>query len=1061
MVPEWYHIGDSQRGRRVVLSDGSGKITTVSKQNFNLVRSAVLKATPELSKDQLVAVQHRGSPLVIQGGPGTGKTTVLIEAALARINGGQNPDSILLLTFGRERASELRDAIALRTTKTMFEPLARTFHSLAFSIVKMKAHRDDPEPILLSGPEQESYIKELLKGDIEDGYKEWPEDLHAALTTNGFARELRDLILRASERGINPKQLEALGKSEGEKYWFVAAKFWNRYINSMVMRELGAADAKLRIDPSELVSRAALHLNNHPEVLANLRARFTTIMVDEFQESDPAQRALLSMLVGSEVIICVDADSTVGRFRGADPDGLSVALEPYRAKEIILNSAFRSGSVIFDVGLEFAKKMTGSHTTRKRSCGAENVGSATVHRFRSGAEEAAFIAHQFRSAHLRDGISYSNMSVILRSPGLTTSALRRAFSQVGIPVASELQALAGNPAIEPFLLLARVAVNAQPLNLDTAERLLMSEFGGADSISLRRIRRALIATRADGDERSGTQLLLDAISDGEISIQGADSIQQVHNLLEKARAVARNKTALADDLLWTIWDNAKTAEQIKLSTAWRNQSLRPGVRGAAADRDLDAMMQLFESAGRYSERFPLSGPAAFIAEIATEDIAGDVIVAKGVRPEFVEILTVHSAKGREWDVVAIAGLQEGTWPNLKQRSSLLGAERLVERQRNPKTPRDQLDAMAAGGLLHDEMRLFHVALTRAKQSLFVTAVQRDDEEPSKFFEDIELLVKKTDGQDFIFTEVPRPITAPALVAELRAQLHGEKAREAAALLKAMSAQGIYLADPKSWIGSVPLSTDKPVIDADKEVVVSPSGAESFVECGVKWFLQNNGGTDGDSTAQVLGSAIHAFAAKMVQESGTTKEELIANLESSWKLIDPERGWVSASHLESAVTMLEKFVEYHVKTVRTVVDAELRFDIKLGRARIKGSVDRLEVEADGSLYIIDFKTGGTAISYEEAKDNLQLASYQVGITEGGFIQGTKSAGAELVYLGSKNKEAAKRPQYGVDIEATIKQLNEIGEGMGAATFLATINKRCSGCPVRKSCPVQSDGRTVIS
>jgi superfamily I DNA/RNA helicase len=145
------------------------------------------------------------------------------------------------------------------------------------------------------------------------------------------------------------------------------------------------------------------------------------------------------------------------------------------------------------------------------------------------------------------------------------------------------------------------------------------------------------------------------------------------------------------------------------------------------------MMQLFESAARYSERFPLSGPGAFIAEIATEDIAGDVITAKGVRPDFVEILTVHSAKGREWDLVAIAGLQEGAWPNLKQRSSLLGAERLVERKRNPDIVRDQLDVIAASGLLQDEERLFHVALTRAKQALFVTAVQRDDEEPSHFF----------------------------------------------------------------------------------------------------------------------------------------------------------------------------------------------------------------------------------------------------------------------------------------------------------------------------------------
>jgi RecB family exonuclease len=207
--------------------------------------------------------------------------------------------------------------------------------------------------------------------------------------------------------------------------------------------------------------------------------------------------------------------------------------------------------------------------------------------------------------------------------------------------------------------------------------------------------------------------------------------------------------------------------------------------------------------------------------------------------------------------------------------------------------------------------------------------------------------------------------------------------------------------------------------------------------------------------------IHAFAAKMVQEPGTSKEDLIAKLESSWKLIDPDSGWVSASHCESAVTMLEKFVAYHTKTTRTVVDAEMRFDISLGRARIKGSVDRLEVEADGSLFIIDFKTGSNVIKVEEAKENLQLASYQVGIAEGGFTQGRISAGAELVYLGTDAAKATIRSQQTVDVEATKTKLNEIADGMGAATFFATINKRCKGCPVRKSCPVQSDGRTVIS
>jgi hypothetical protein len=99
-------------------------------------------------------------------------------------------------------------------------------------------------------------------------------------------------------------------------------------------------------------------------------------------------------------------------------------------------------------------------------------------------------------------------------------------------------------------LLARVAIGAQPLNLDVAERLLLSEFGGADSISLRRIRRAMIIARPEGDERSGTQMLLDAIVDGELFIEGADSVKRVHTLLKGAKSIARKKSALADELLW-------------------------------------------------------------------------------------------------------------------------------------------------------------------------------------------------------------------------------------------------------------------------------------------------------------------------------------------------------------------------------------------------------------------------------------------------------------------------------------------------------------------------------
>jgi superfamily I DNA/RNA helicase/RecB family exonuclease len=1043
--------------------------------SIKLTRSPLAPTPIDLDAQQLQAVAHRGTPLLIAGGPGTGKTSVLIAAALSRISAGQDPDSILLLTYGRQRASELRDAIALRTTSTMNEPLARTFHSLAYSILKMNSGDSYHEPILLSGPEQENFIEQLLQGDVEDGYRQWPDDLHDGadkkgnpLLTQGFIRELRDLIMRANERGITPDQLAQRGKNVGEKYWAPAADFWKRYKQVMAIREDAAGDAKMRIDPSELISVTIAHLLANEPLRAQLQARFKTIMVDEFQESDPAQRALLALLTGSDLVIAYDADSAVGRFRGADPDGLKGEVEKHLAKgatQILLTNSYRSRPEIFEIGRSVVSQFRAPSPTRQRNCTyaekpvLDNAFSAA--RLRSQSEEAQYIAYHFKRAHLMHAIPYSQMAVILRTAGTQASALRRAFAQVSIPVAGDLEALSANPAIAPFLLLARVATGDQPLNLDTCERLLISEFGGADAISLRRIRTALLAARSDEtDLRGGTQLLIDAIDKGDIPIEDSAALTRVHEILTHARKSVQKKGTRAEDLLWAIWDNAKSSDNEKLSTAWRNIALRGGNRGAGADRDLDAMIQLFDSAQRFTERFPYSKPSAFLDEIARESIVGDLITSQGVRPDVVEILTVHSAKGRQWELVAVAGLQEGVWPNLRQRSSLLGSERLVERERHGDLARIELDVIAAGALAEDERRLLHVALTRARQGLIVTAVQREDDEPSAYFEELDV---NSGVEEPIITEVPRPLTTSALVATLRQNLSGTQSDTSAGILKTLAKAQIHSADPLNWTGSLAISSTESVVGPDQDVPVSPSGAESFTECGVKWFFEKNGGTNGDSTAQILGSAIHEFARIKVEEPGISDADLIAKLQAAWSLIDPTDGWVSTSSLSRAVKMLERFARYHAATTRDVVGVELSFTIQVGRAQIRGNVDRIEVDSDGNFYVIDFKTGKNIITKNEAIENLQLACYQLAVALDGFekkLSGNKSTGAELVYLAKDSVKVTTRQQFVID-EAQVKaKIEEIAEGMGAATFQAKINEMCEKCVVKACCPIQNEGRAVI-
>ncbi len=1057
------------------MSGAWGSIPHMTTPSIKLTRSPLAPRPMELDAQQNAAVAHRGSPLLIAGGPGTGKTSVLIAAAVSRITAGQDPDSILLLTYGRQRASELRDAIALRTSSTMHEPLARTFHSLAYSILKMNSGDSYHEPILLSGPEQENFIEQLLQGDVEDGYRQWPDDLHDGegkkgnpLLTQGFIRELRDLIMRANERGISPDELAQRGKIVGEKYWAPAADFWKRYKQVMAIREDAAGDAKMRIDPSELISVTIAHLLANEPLRAQLQARFKTIMVDEYQESDPAQRALLALLTGSDLIIAYDADSAVGRFRGADPDGLKGEVDKYLAQgatQILLANSYRSRPEIFEIARAVVSQFRGPSPTRQRTCTylekptLDNAFSAA--RLRSQSEEAQYIAYHFKRAHLMHAIPYSQMAVILRTAGTQASALRRAFAQVSIPVAGDLEALSANPAIAPFLLLARVATGDQPLNLDTCERLLICEFGGADSISLRRIRTALLAARVDEtDLRGGTQLLIDAIDKGDIPIEDSAALTRVHELLSQTRKSLHKKGARAEDLLWAIWDNAKSSDNEKLSTAWRNSALRGGYRGAGADRDLDAMIQLFDSAQRFTERFPYSKPSAFLDEIARESIVGDLITSQGVRPDVVEILTVHSAKGRQWELVAVAGLQEGVWPNLRQRSSLLGSERLVERERHGDLARLELDVIAASALAEDERRLLHVAITRARQGLIVTAVQREDDEPSAYFEELD---SNSGLEEPLITEVPRPLTTSALVATLRQNLSGANSQTSAGLLKTLAQSQIHSADHANWTGSLPISSTESVVGSDESVPVSPSGAESFTECGVKWFLEKNGGTNGDSSAQILGSAIHEFARIKVEEPGISDLDLIAKLQSAWSLIDPTDGWVSTSALKRAVKMLERFARYHAATTRDVVGAELNFTIQVGRAQIRGSVDRIEVDSDGNFYVIDFKTGKNMIKKTEAPDNLQLACYQLAVALDGFenkLSGTKSTGAELVYLAKDSVKVTTRQQFVIDEAAVKAKIEEIAEGMGAATFQAKINEMCGMCAVKAACPIQNEGRAVI-
>jgi superfamily I DNA/RNA helicase/RecB family exonuclease len=1013
---------------------------------LKLIRSTSLAKNLEL-KDltpaQLEVVNHRTSQLLVLGQAGSGKTSTLIAAIANRIAAGEDPNKILALTYGRQSASKLRDQIASAnpTVHTVAEPIARTFHSIAFMILNDPINLEssaDKKYVLLSGAEQDAQIRQLLELDAANpAQSNWPQDLIPALTTKGFAKELREFIGRATERGSSPEELSKFAKKYDQKYWPAICQFWERYQNAMALRDATTTHSFNRVDPSEIVVLAVDKLESNQRLLQKYQKLFQIIYVDEFQESDRAQRKLLQLLSGPELVIFADPDSAVGRFRGADPDNLISDLEQFGIK----------------------KKITLDKRLRP-------VASQQVALLSSASEEANFIAHQFRSAHLTSKMPWSQMAVIVRSPGPQITALQRAFAMNSIPVEIDAQAasLGDNPAIKPIITVAQIALGQLKItssNWDEIELLLKSEFAGADAISIRQMRIALSKAQKHNPPKSSTDLILDHLTcpTPDLPWEELTSLKRINDLIKEAKK-ALSKSPDISDLLWSIWSNGKNYEGELISRVWQQTALAGGNRGMIADQNLDAVITLFEVARRFSERLPEAKPSLFIDQLLGEKILADTITTTAQRGEVVQVMTVHSAKGLEWELVALAGMQEGSWPNLKQRGSLLGSERLVEIFRHGISNIEQLDAISAAGLMQDEKRLLNVALTRASKQLFVTAITGEDTQPSSYFE-------KLAPQEIQLHQSQRSITQPALVAALRriaTVSDKENSQFAARALKTLASNGVKVADPKHWVGVKPVSTDLPVISPQEQLRISPSSLESFTECGLKWMLEQSGGRDADSTAQVLGSAIHVIAAQLKDQPTLTLDELEGKLKGAWSLIDMNQGWIKDYEYRRAASMLKKFYGWHSENKNQLIGVEEKFEFKLGSAIVSGSIDRVELTNEGKYYIVDLKTGATPISYEDAQQNKQLQSYQLAVVNDGFknkLEHQEVAGAELIFVGDlKGKEAKGRPQDKVNEKVVSQEISDIAVKMSDKNFVAVINDRCRSCAVKTSCPIQPAGKSVI-
>jgi hypothetical protein len=437
-------------------------------------------------------------------------------------------------------------------------------------------------------------------------------------------------------------------------------------------------------------------------------------------------------------------------------------------------------------------------------------------------------------------------------------------------------------------------------------------------------------------------------------------------------------------------------------------------------------------------------------------------------------------------------VQEGVWPDLRLRDSLLGSQALVDVLSGRGAPTAaaataagdaravaEAGAAARSAVLADELRSFHVAVSRARRLLLVSAVSDEDDQPSPF---LDLVEPNDEDDDPRRTVAPAPLDLRGLVAQLRGRLE-QAARDgspdggAAAVLARLADEGVQGADPAEWHGLADPSSDDPLWAADQRVTVSPSRIETAGTCTLRWALEAAGGTAPSSAKQSLGTLVHALA-QTYPRGG--REELLAELDRRWPELGLGNGWPATLERRRAEAMVGRLADYLAKAGEPLA-VEARFELSLDRAVVRGTLDRVErASAPGSdeptadeplpVRVVDLKTGRSAPSAQEAQTNPQLGAYQLAV-DAGAVEGlppeARSAGAQLVFVSDVNKaKAALReqpslgPESAEDPSWARTHIEQVAERMAASSFAATVNPLCDRCPVRRSCPLRDEGGQVV-
>lgn len=819
----------------------------------------------------------------------------------------------------------------------------------------------------------------------------------------------------------------------------------------------------------------------------------------------------------TQIVVLGNPDEAVETFRGGDPLMLASAARDFDAVALTLPQVHRGSRQIAAL-IELAVQqvqVAGCISQRRPNYQhlAQNSQSVCFKIAPDDTVQVGAVAAHMRSLHLEQGLAWGQMAVIVRQSS-SVELIRQELRRGGVPLAPDTPALLlrSEPAAKALLDCARAALEqllgVPVVQEEAARALLLSPLVGFSAIELRRLRRIL----GESPDHLSTRVL----SDTELF----DQLEAAPTLAAKAKvaqaineALAKERSEGLEGLVWGAWQASGKAQY------WRQLALdieADSLLRQRADHDLDVVISLFKRLEVWSERNPSAPGQQFLDELEAQQVASDSVASLGARPQGVSVLTVAACAGRQWEFVAVLGIDDGVWPNLRLRDSLTQTGLLTDivSQRIADTVNlasltasldPQALAQARAQICSDEMRLLVAAMSRANSQLWLGAVNGGEQGPSSFFNYLS-------RQSAIPVEPIQPggaYTLRGLVATLRRQLmldlkhnNGTQAPQIAALLAALAQRGVPGADPRSWLGIAGASqflTELPAqlegqdrlgtqvatyaVVALKQLQaqrvnqarqrgarLSPSDVENIETCPLRWYLQRHGGSPASSSAQQIGALIH-WLAQQGQEHGLSREQLLDLFYRERSSLQLPGGWYGRQENQRVEKMVENLALYLANSpanMQVEVECPVRAQVELEvdgaplKIKISGRADRLEHTSQG-IDVIDFKTGASVDS-AGAQTNAQLATYRVALQ----ARGENVHGGALIMLGKENKKAqVDALTYPGSRELAPSDYLETGQGwdtdlISAAardslgpSYQARTGEHCRHCAYQDFCPALSD------